>query len=103
MSISNKCMEERCVYDSAEEYKQRGYAVTVSPPPKRLPELLSKFTPDIVAEGPNESVVIEVKSVSKVRGVNYWKELSSIVRQHPGWRFQLVVNNVSSLRPSATI
>src|SRR5260370_15654098 len=103
MSISNKCMEERCVYDSAEEYKERGYAVTVSPPPKRLPEFLSKFTPDIVAEGPNESVVIEVKSASKVRGVNYWKELSSVVRQHPGWRFELVANNGSTRRPPETI
>src|SRR5260370_22846846 len=95
MSTSNASIEQSRLYDIAEEYKQRGYVVTVSPAPKRLPKFLTKFRPDIVAEGPNESVVIEVKSNRRFRGTDYWQELSSVVRPHPGWRLELVVNNTS--------
>jgi len=103
MSTSNALIEQTRLYLIAEEYKQRGYVVTVSPAPKRLPKFLTKFTPDIVAEGPNESVVIEVKSNRRFRGTDYWKELSSVVRQHPGWRLELVVNNTSLGQPPETI
>jgi REase_AHJR-like protein len=103
MTTSNVSSEESRLYDIAEEYKQRGYKVYVSPPPKRLPKFLSKFRPDIVAEGPNESVVIEVKSSGKVRGTDYWKELSSVVQQHPGWRLELIVNDTTTRQPPETI
>src|SRR5712692_2679932 len=103
MSTTNVSIEQSRLYNIAEEYKQRGYVVTVSPPPKQLPEFLTKFMPDIVAEGPNESVVIEVKSPRRVRGTDYWKELSSVVQKHPGWRLELVVNDTSVARPPETI
>ncbi len=103
MTSTNISSEESQLYDIAEEYIQRGYKVTVSPPTKRLPKFLNKFRPDIVAESPNESVVIEVKSSNKVRGTDYWKELSSVVQQHPGWRLELVVNNTSKSRRPETL
>jgi hypothetical protein len=56
---------------------------------------LSKFRPDIVAESPSESIVVEVKSSNKVRGADYWRELSSAVKQHPGWRLELVLNDAA--------
>jgi uncharacterized protein YutE (UPF0331/DUF86 family) len=93
MTSTNVSSEESRLHDIAEEYKQRGYKVTVSPSPKRLPRFLSKFRPDLVAEGPNDSVVIEVKSSNKVRGTDYWRALSTVVQQHPGWRLELVVND----------
>lgn len=96
MTSINITREERRLYDIAQDYERRGYTVTVSPSPKRLPKFLSKFRPDIVAEGPNESVVVEVKSPNKVRGIDYWRELNSIVKQHPGWRIELVINDQSS-------
>jgi hypothetical protein len=95
MTSINLSREERRLYDIAEEYKQRGYRVTVSPSPRRLPRFLSKFRPDIVAESPSESIVVEVKSSNKVRGTDYWRELSSAPDRHPGWRLELVVNGVS--------
>lgn len=103
MVASNASIEESRLNDIAEEYKQRGYTVTVSPTPKRLPKFLTKFMPDIVAQGPNESVVIEVKSPARIRGMDYWKELSSVVRQHPGWRLELVINESPVQRPLETI
>jgi hypothetical protein len=71
MTSTNTPTEEGRLYDIAEEYKQRGYKVTISPPPNRLPKFLGDFRPDIVAEGPNESVIVEVKSSNKVRGTDY--------------------------------
>jgi REase_AHJR-like protein len=103
MTSANVSSGESRLYDIAEEYKQRGYRVTVSPSPKRLPRFLSKFKPDIVAEGPNESVVIEVKTSDKVRGADYWRELSSVVQQHPGWRLEFVVNDTSKSQKPETI
>lgn len=84
--------EEARLYDIAEEYKKRGYKVTVSPPAKKLPKFLSRFRPDIVATGARESVVVEVPSPSRKRGSDYWTELSTVVQKHPGWRLELVIN-----------
>src|SRR5258706_2897286 len=103
MSTTNMSIEQSRLHNIAEEYKQQGYVVTVSPPSKRLPEFLTKFKSDIVAEGPNESVVIEVKSASRVRGSDYWKELSSVVRKYRGWRLELVVNDTSPRQVPETI
>src|SRR5215211_5290741 len=103
MYNGNLFREESCLHDIAEQYKQRGYKVTVSPRATQLPRFLSKFRPDMVAEGVDESVVIEVKSSGKVRGSDYWKELSKVVQQHPGWRLELVFNTPSKSKLPATI
>ena len=49
----------------AAEYESRGYDVLVEPSPEELPEFLTGFHPDLVARGPNESVVVEVKEGTK--------------------------------------
>lgn len=103
MTSANIPSEESPIYDIAEEYKQRGYRVSVLPPTSQLPKFLNKFRPDIIAESSNESVVIEVKSSNKVRGADYWKELSSVVQQHPGWRLELIVNNTPKSRRPETL
>ena len=95
MSSSGVSTDEARLYDIAEGYKQRGYKVTVSPAAKQLPKFLSRFKPDIVAEGPGESVVVEVKSPNRQRGTDYWKELSTVVQKHSGWRLELVLNGPS--------
>src|SRR5688572_26813683 len=92
MSKSNLLKEGNRLNDIAEGYKQRGYKVTVAPPPHQLPGFLSRFQPDMIAESPDESVVIEIKSSGKARGTAYWQELSNILQQHPGWRFEFVVD-----------
>jgi|ERR1044072_7624305 uncharacterized protein YutE (UPF0331/DUF86 family) len=103
MYNGNLLSEESRLRDIAEQYTQRGYKVTVSPRAKQLPRFLSRFQPDLVAEGADESVVIEVKSSGKVRGSDYWKELSKVVQQHPGWRLELVFNSSSESKMPATI
>jgi len=103
MSSSSVIKDDTRLFNVAEKYRLRGYKVTVSPPSKELPRFLSKFRPDIVAEGPDESVVIEVTSSVKERGAAYWKELSRAVqRHHPKWRLELIAD-ASNRRISQTM
>ena len=90
MSSSIVIKDESGLSSVAERYRQLGYKVMVSPPSKKLPRFLSKFRPDIVAEGPDESVVVEVTSSVKERGAAYWKELARVVQRHPKWRLELI-------------
>ena len=103
MSSNSLNREENPLYGIADEYKKRGYKVRVSPPPKELPRFLSRFQPDILAEGPDEMVLIEVKSPNRSRRTNYWKELSRAVREHPGWRLELILNDPSNLKSPGDI
>lgn len=89
---SSSIKDETRLFSVAEKYRQLGYKVTVSPPSKELPRFLSRFKPDIVAEGPDESVVIEATSSGKERGAAYWKELSRVVQRQPRWRLELVAD-----------
>jgi hypothetical protein len=75
----------------AAEYEIRGYEVHVEPSPESLPEFLAGFHPDLVARGPNESVVVEVKVGTKTAASERFRELAEIVQRQPGWRFSLVV------------
>lgn len=102
--LSQKVLShDKRISDVAEEYKQRGYKVIVAPSSKELPEFLSKFRPDIVAESPDESVVIELKSMSKERSSKYWSALASEVQKHPGWRFELIVGDTEKRELPKTI
>jgi hypothetical protein len=93
--MSTDLVSDERVYEIAEDYKKRGYNVTIAPPSKSLPPFLNKFMPDIVAVSPSESVVIEIKSLRKSRSTDYWRELASTIKEHPGWRFELVIDNIA--------
>jgi uncharacterized protein YutE (UPF0331/DUF86 family) len=75
----------------AAEYEARGYDVLVEPGPEKLPAFLAGFRPDLVARGPNESVVIEVKVGTETAVSERFRELAETVQRQPGWRFSLVV------------
>src|SRR5712692_3140670 len=75
----------------AAEYEARGYEVLVEPRPEQLPEFLAGFRPDLVARGPNESVVVEVKVGIQTAASERFRELAETIQHQPGWRFSLVV------------
>jgi REase_AHJR-like len=99
MASSGVRTDEARLHDIAEEYEKLGYKVTVAPRAKKLPKFLSRFSPDLVAEGARESVVVEVQSTSRKRGSDYWIALSNVVQKHPGWRLDLVLNGSSERLP----
>jgi REase_AHJR-like len=75
----------------AAEYEARGYEVLVKPRPEQLPEFLAGFRPDLVAHGPNDSVVVEVKVGTQIAASERFRELAETIQRQPGWRFSLVV------------
>jgi hypothetical protein len=101
--MSTELINDERVCEIAEDYKKRGYNVTIAPHSKSLPAFLNKFSPDIVAVSPNESVVIEIKSFRKSRSTDYWRELASAIQKHPGWRFELVIDNTTRREPPENI
>lgn len=75
----------------AAEYEARGYDVLVEPGPEKLPAFLAGFRPDLIARGPNESVVIEVKVGTETAVSERFRDLAETIQRQPGWRFSLVV------------
>jgi hypothetical protein len=75
----------------AAEYQARGYEVLVEPSADKLPEFLASFRPDLVARGPNESVVVEIKVGTKTAASERFRDLAETIQRQPGWRFSLVV------------
>ena len=77
----------------ASRYKRNGYEVFLQPSGRALPKPLSRFRPDLVARGPHETVVVEVKSRSDLVKKPHLAQLARTVDRIPGWRFEMVVVN----------
>lgn len=75
----------------AEDYRAKGYDVTVNPRPDQLPAALADYQPDIVARRADETVVVEIKSRPSSRREPSLESFSRAVRALPGWRFDIVM------------
>lgn len=83
--------DRRKIQEIADGYRSRGYEVLVEPAATDIPAFLADFHPDIIAHGPEESVVVEVKIGTRTTASERYKELAETIRQQSGWRFSLVV------------
>jgi hypothetical protein len=75
---------------AAVKYSARGYEVLTDPKGPRVPEFLRGFTPDLVALGHNESVVVEVKTDSTIRD-HRLTALARTIDSRPEWRLELIM------------
>src|SRR5690349_6448852 len=75
----------------AHDYETRGYRVLIEPSPGDLPPFLATFRPDLVAYGPQESVVVEVKVGTNTAASERFREMAEAIQHQSGWRFSLVV------------
>lgn len=91
MSDSLQEAYRRKIREVAGDYEARGYRVLVEPSPEELPPFLAGFRPDLVAHGPQDSVVVEVKVGTRAAYSERYKDLAQVIQEHPGWRFSLVV------------
>jgi REase_AHJR-like len=82
---------QRKLQEIASEYRAQGYDVRIEPGPKDVPAFLTGFRPDLIARGPHDSVVVEVKVGTTTAASERFRELAQMIRQQPGWRFSLVV------------
>ena len=79
------------IQEIVDTYRRRGYDVVVAPTATELPSFLADFEPDIVAHGPEDSVVVKVKVGTRTAASERYRELAEAIRHHSGWRFSLVV------------
>jgi hypothetical protein len=86
------------VEDLATAYRQRGYRVILRPRGSQLPEFLRAFRPDLIAEGDEDSVVLQARLPSHPADERYWRSLAETVSGQPGWRFEMVLGG----RPELT-
>lgn len=95
MATSTTNTERERALQLAQEYRDKGYEVLLEPRPKKLPDFLKKYRPDLVVSREGESVVIEVKSRSSLNSSShqYLRNLAELIEQQPGWRFELVITN----------
>lgn len=103
MQTSGLTAFERRLHEIADEYRRRGYRVIVGPSARQLPAFLKDYAPDLVAEGPDDSVVVEFKSQAENSRTDNWADLARTLQQHPGWRLELVVDDSLRREPPATI
>jgi hypothetical protein len=85
--------EAEALQGVASRYKQDGYEVVLRPSGHALPKPLSRFRPDLVARGPHETVIVEVKSRSDLAKERHLAQMARTVERIPGWRFEMVVVN----------
>ena len=78
----------------AQEYRTRGYEVVESPSQMQMPEFLGGYHPDFLCRKSDDAVVVAVRPrLAMTREPKIW-ELAELLRDRPGWRFDLVIVNV---------
>lgn len=95
MATPTANIERERLLKLAEEYRDKGYKISIHPNPEDLPDFLRNYSPDMIARREDETVVIEVKSRSSLNSLSaqYLPNLAQVIEQHAGWRFELVMTN----------
>lgn len=85
--------ERNRLREIARQLELDGYIVVVEPSSEQLPDELGRFHPDLIAMGPDENLVVEIKSRATLPGSAEMMPLAQAVQAMDGWRFELVVTN----------
>ncbi len=90
-----KDRELRKTQQLARHYERHGFRVSVQPRGEQLPEFLreSRYRPDLIVEGPEESIVIEVTSRRSAMRLRELSDVSRTIERQRGWEFMLVMTN----------
>jgi hypothetical protein len=83
--------ESQRTRELAEEYRSHGYEVVIEPAHDDLPEFLQGYRPDLLARKGDDNVIIEVTTRAEVSGEPELRDLAQVVREHGGWRLELVL------------
>jgi uncharacterized protein YutE (UPF0331/DUF86 family) len=97
MAIRELSAHDMRIREIAQKYRQMGFKVIIEPSGLQLPGFLRNtgLRPDMIAEGTDESIVVEIKVPGKIHPIEYWEELIKLVQQQPGWRLEMVVGGSS--------
>jgi len=96
MATTTIKLERERLLQLAEEYRSKGYEISLHPNPEDLPDFLKNYRPDMIVRRGDEAVIIEVKSRVSLDSSSrqYLQNLAQSVEQYPGWRFELVMTNL---------
>jgi hypothetical protein len=83
--------EQKKIDELAETYHAKGYAVIRRPSPEQLPSFLDSLSPDLIAEGSDESVVVRVVTSDGLKENEQLTSLAERIEAKSGWRFDLHV------------
>ena len=75
------------VLETAKEYRDNGYDVSIEAPLEFLPG----FYADLIVRKGDEAKVIEVKARSSLEADLKIRELAEIIESKPGWTFELIM------------
>lgn len=71
-------------------YERDGYTVTLSPPPEALPQFMSGYQPDAIAQKGNACIAIEIKTRRDTAAAKL-KDVAARFKNQPNWRLNVVV------------
>jgi hypothetical protein len=88
-------VEYRRLLRAARDYRKQGYNVILHPDARDLPEPLSGCPLDMIAEGKDDVIAVEVRSRPSLtlNGSEDLRRMTELVNQIPGWKFELIVTN----------
>src|SRR5436190_11092322 len=76
------------------QYRGEGYEVTLRPRGDQLPSFAQGWTPELLAVKNGERVLVQVKETAEdLRKDPTSPRMAEVVRENPGWRFDLIVLN----------
>ncbi len=96
MNTQTKQLERERLLEVAQEYRQKGYEVILSPTHEELPDFLRdyRYRPDMIVRRGEDAALIEVKSRRSIMSsAANLKKLAAVVNAHPGWRLELLMTN----------
>lgn len=78
-----------------EKYRAWGYEVVIHPSERDLPAFLRGYRPDLLARRAGDHVLVDVKSSASRSQMSVYRDLTERIREHPGWRLDLIVSTPS--------
>jgi uncharacterized protein YutE (UPF0331/DUF86 family) len=96
MNAQTKQLERERLLKVAQEYRQKGYEVILSPKLEELPDFLRdyRYLPDMIVRRAEDAAVIEVKSRRSIMSsAPNFKKLAEVINANPGWRLELLMTN----------
>jgi len=88
-------LESRRLKQIAKEYEQQGYTVTLYPSASVLPVPLQTCPFGLIAQSDAKTIAVEVRNRDNLtlNGSEDLRQMAELVKQVPGWEFELVVTN----------
>ena len=89
--------EKQRIQEVADEYRSKGYDVTVEPKKEQLPDFLALYRPDMLVHKDDEFIVVEIKTRADLARSDRMQKLAQTIQEHPGWRLELILTHPDRL------